>query len=49
MVSTIASSDMRPYVGTRDISVIHSVTDITGMNRMTKRLLSAAAGAIVGR
>jgi uncharacterized protein (UPF0261 family) len=48
MVSTIASGDMRPYVGTRDITVIHSVTDIVGLNRMTKRLLTYAAGAVMG-
>ncbi|HVP79474.1 MAG TPA: Tm-1-like ATP-binding domain-containing protein [Thermodesulfobacteriota bacterium] len=48
MVSTIASGDMRPYVGTKDITLIHSVTDILGLNRMTKRLLAYAAGAIMG-
>ena len=48
MVSTIASGDMRPYVGTSDIAVIHSVTDISGLNRMTERLISYAAGAVMG-
>ncbi|MBN2074687.1 MAG: Tm-1-like ATP-binding domain-containing protein [Dehalococcoidales bacterium] len=48
MVSTIASGDMRPYIGTRDITVLHSVTDIAGLNRMTRKLLSYASGAIVG-
>ncbi|UCC16031.1 MAG: Tm-1-like ATP-binding domain-containing protein, partial [Dehalococcoidales bacterium] len=48
MVSTIASGDMRPYIGTRDITVLHSVTDIAGLNRMTRKLLSYAAGAIAG-
>jgi len=48
MVSTIASSDMRSYVGTRDITVIHSVTDILGLNPMTRRLLACAAGAVMG-
>ncbi|OGO40431.1 MAG: hypothetical protein A2147_03640 [Chloroflexi bacterium RBG_16_57_8] len=48
MVSTIASGDMRPYVGTKDIAIIHSVTDILGLNRMTRRLLANAAGAIMG-
>ena len=48
MVSTIASGDMRPYVGTKDITLIHSVTDILGLNRMTKRLLAYASGAIMG-
>ena len=48
MVSTIASGDMRPYVATKDITLIHSVTDIVGLNRMTKRLLAYAAGAVMG-
>lgn len=48
MVSTIASGDMRPYVGTSDITVLHSVTDISGLNRMTRKLLSYAAGAVAG-
>ena len=48
MVSTIASGDMRPYIGTKDITLVHSVTDIVGLNRMTKRLLTCAAGAVMG-
>jgi uncharacterized protein (UPF0261 family) len=48
MVSTIASGDMRPYVDTRDITIIHSVADISGLNRMTKKLLAYAAGAVMG-
>ena len=48
MVSTVASGDVRAYVGTRDITIIHSVTDILGLNRMTKRLLAYAAGEIMG-
>ena len=48
MVSTVASGDVRSYVGTRDIMILHSVTDIIGLNRMTKRLLAYAAGAAMG-
>jgi uncharacterized protein (UPF0261 family) len=48
MVSTMASRDTRPYVGTRDIAMLYSVADIAGLNRMTKRILANAAGAIVG-
>jgi uncharacterized protein (UPF0261 family) len=48
MVSTIASGDMRRYIGTKDITLIHSVTDIVGLNRMTTRLLAYAAGAVMG-
>ncbi len=48
MVSTMASRDTRPYVGTKDIAMLYSVTDIAGLNRMTRRILTNAAGAIVG-
>ena len=48
MVSTVASGDVRPYIDTRDIMILHSVTDIMGLNRMTKRLLAYAAGAVMG-
>jgi uncharacterized protein (UPF0261 family) len=48
MVSSIASGDMRPYVATKDIMVVHSVTDILGLNRMTRPLLANAAAAIMG-
>jgi uncharacterized protein (UPF0261 family) len=48
MVSTMASRDTRPYVGTKDIAMLYSVTDMAGLNRMTRRILDNAAGAIVG-
>jgi len=48
MVSTMASRDVRPYVGTKDIAMIHSVTDIFGLNRISRKILANAAGAIVG-
>jgi uncharacterized protein (UPF0261 family) len=48
MVSTMASSDTRPYVDNKDIVMIPSVADIVGLNRVTKRVLAIAAGAIVG-
>jgi uncharacterized protein (UPF0261 family) len=48
MVSTMASGDTRPYVDNKDIVMIPSVSDIVGLNRVTKRVLAIAAGAIVG-
>ncbi len=48
IVSTVASGDVSLYVGTRDITMISSVADIAGLNRVTRRLLSTAAGAVVG-
>lgn len=48
MVSTMASTDTRPYIDNKDIVMIPSVSDIVGLNRVTKRVLATAAGAIVG-
>jgi uncharacterized protein (UPF0261 family) len=48
MVSTKASGDVGPYVGTRDIVMFHSVTDIMGLNLLLRRVLANAAGAVVG-
>ena len=48
LVSTVASGDTRPYVGTVDITMMHSVVDISGLNQISTRILSNAAGAIVG-
>jgi uncharacterized protein (UPF0261 family) len=48
MVSTLASGDTRPYVGTKDITMIHSVVDIAGLNVLSRRILANAAAAIAG-
>ncbi len=50
MVSTVASgrATFGPYVGTKDITMMHSVADIQGLNFVTKRILENAAGAICG-
>ncbi len=48
MVSTMASSDTRPYLDNKDIVMMPSVADIVGLNRVTKRVLAIAAGAIIG-
>lgn len=48
MVSTMASSDTRPYLDNKDIMMIPSVADIVGLNRVTKRVFAIAAGAIIG-
>jgi uncharacterized protein (UPF0261 family) len=49
-VSTVASgrATFGPFVGTKDITMMHSVTDIQGLNFLTKRILENAAGAICG-
>jgi uncharacterized protein (UPF0261 family) len=48
MVSTVASGDTRPYVGSADITMMYSVVDIAGINQISERILSNAAGAIAG-
>lgn len=48
MVSTLASGDTRPYVGTKDIVMIHAVVDVAGINRISAQIYSNAVGAVVG-
>jgi uncharacterized protein (UPF0261 family) len=48
MVSTVAAHDMSQVVGTKDITVIHSVGDLLGVNSLTGLILDRAAGAICG-
>ncbi len=48
MVSTVASGDVAPYVGPNDITMMYSVTDVAGINRISARVLGNAANAISG-
>ena len=48
MVSTLASGDTRPYVGTRDICMMYSVLDIAGLNGLSRLVLGNAAAAVCG-
>ncbi len=48
MVSTMASGNVAPYVGPSDIAMMYSVTDVAGLNRISRRVLGNAAGAIGG-
>lgn len=48
MVSTLASGQVRPFVGPKDILMMHSVVDIAGINRISGTVLSNAAAAIAG-
>jgi uncharacterized protein (UPF0261 family) len=49
MVSTVASgkNTFGPYVGTKDITMIHSVADIAGLNFITRKIIAQAAAAVV--
>ena len=48
MVSTVAASNVSPYIGTRDIAMIPSVVDVAGLNRISRQIYANAAGAIAG-
>ncbi|WP_275290882.1 Tm-1-like ATP-binding domain-containing protein [Amycolatopsis sp. La24] len=48
LVSTMASGDVSPYVGASDVTIMYSVVDIAGINRLSKAVLGNAVAAIVG-
>lgn len=50
LVSTIASgkATFGPYVGTKDIAMMHSIVDLQGLNFLIRRILGNAVGAICG-
>ena len=48
MVSTMASGNVAAYVGSSDITMMYSVTDVAGLNRISRRVLANAAAAIAG-
>src|SRR3974390_1262343 len=48
MVSTMASGNVAPWVDIKDITMMFSVTDIMGLNPVTRKILANAAGAVCG-
>src|SRR6185503_16599493 len=48
MVSTLASGNTSQYVGVKDIVMFPSIVDVAGLNRISRQILSRAAGAICG-
>lgn len=48
LVSTVAAGDTRPYVGSTDLTLMYSVVDIAGINRLSEVVLGNAAAAIAG-
>lgn len=48
MVSTMASGQVRSYVGNKDIIMMNPVVDISGLNRITRQVLWRAACAMAG-
>lgn len=47
MISTLASGDVAPYVGVSDIVMMPSITDMAGLNRISRVIFSNAAQAMV--
>ena len=48
IVSTMASNNTRPYVGHSDMLMANAVTDIAGLNSISKQVLGNAAHAAAG-
>src|ERR1043166_209527 len=48
MVSTLASGNTAQYIGAKDIVMFPSIVDVAGLNRISRRILTRAAGAIGG-
>ncbi len=48
MISTVASGEVGQYVGPTDIMMMYSVTDVQGLNRISRRVLANGASAISG-
>jgi len=48
MLSTLASGDVRAFVGHKDIVMVNSVVDILGLNRISRAVLAEAAAAVAG-
>ena len=48
MVSTVAAGNVSAYVGPNDIAMVNSITDIAGLNRISRTVLSNAANSIAG-
>ena len=48
MISTVASGDVGRYVGASDIMMMYSVTDVQGLNRISRRVLANGANALAG-
>jgi uncharacterized protein (UPF0261 family) len=48
LVSTMASGDVSPYVGVKDVCIMYSVVDVAGLNRISRLVLGNAAAAMAG-
>jgi uncharacterized protein (UPF0261 family)/ABC-type branched-subunit amino acid transport system ATPase component len=48
LISSVASGNVAPYVGPSDIMMLYSVTDVAGLNSVTRQVLANGAAAMVG-
>lgn len=48
LVSTVAGGDVSAYVGSTDVTLMHSVVDVAGLNQISRELYTNAAAAIAG-
>jgi uncharacterized protein (UPF0261 family) len=48
MVSTLAGGDVSAFVGNKDITLMPSIVDVAGINRISRTIFANAAGAILG-
>ncbi len=48
LISTMASGDVRPYVGASDIVMMNPVTDVQGLNTLSRTILKNGALALAG-
>jgi uncharacterized protein (UPF0261 family) len=48
VLSTLAAGDVKPFVGASDITMMYSVTDVSGLNSISRVVLGNAAHAIAG-
>jgi len=48
IISSVASGDVAPYVGPADITMMYSVTDVQGLNSISRQVLANGANAVAG-
>ena len=48
MISTLAGGDVAGFVGVSDIVMVPAIVDVSGLNRISRRVLAQAAGAVTG-
>jgi uncharacterized protein (UPF0261 family) len=48
VASTVGAGDISAYAGTRDVTVMPSIVDIAGFNRISRRIYANTAAAIAG-